>query len=259
MTTKTADPDAADRTATAARQAADEAERAIAGGKQVSLDKLTELVTRARHADLTAAASREEAERNREHACQEALTGLGAEIDTLAAVGAEGLAEALADIADAMSRAQRAAEAWDTHLAEVASAARDLNCSAPAPGGPREADQRVAVTRDRTIYHGETALKPIGSRLETALQHALDGDVVSAVASVEMKTRAQIQPRADHYVRGTGGMILPIVGNLDALQLNQVRSGRLVELNEGQIRAYLAGDPVKLTKTQERAYEIGRR
>jgi hypothetical protein len=176
----------------------------------------------------------------------------------MAAAGAEGLAEALADIADAMVRAQRAARAWDAHLAEVARAARDLNCSALAPGGPREADQRVAVTRDGTVYHAENALKPVSGQMEKALEHAVDGDVVNAVASAEVSTRTRIPPRADHYVRGTGGMVVPVLGDLNEHQRAQVRTGSLTELNESQIRAYLAGDPLKLTKAQDDAIRAGR-
>jgi len=256
--TTTMDPETADRAAAAARQAVVEAERAITGGRRVSLDKLTALVTRARHADLEATATHAQAEQAREQARQEALAALGTEIDAMAAADAEGLAEALAGIADAMSRAQRAARAWDEHLAEVARAARDLNCSGPAPGGPREADQRVAVNRDGTVLHGETTLKPVASRMETALQHALDGDVASAQAVAEVKTRTPVPARAAHYVRGPGGMVVPVQGDLNEQQRSQVRTGALVELNESQIRAYLAGDPLKLTKAQEHAYRAGR-
>jgi hypothetical protein len=258
--TKTLTPEeaAAREAAAAARQAVDAAERAITGGKRVSLDKLTTLVTRARHADLTATATHAQAEQDREQARQEALVVLGAEIDAMAAAGAEDLEQALADVADAVGRARRAAEGWDKHLAEVARAARDLDCSAPAPGGPREADQRVAVTRDGTVYHAENALKPVVGQMVAALQHAVDGDVVSALAVAEVKARTRIPARADHYLRGRRGMILPVVGDLTEHQRGQVRCGDLVELTESQVRSYLAGDELSLTKAQEHMYRAGR-
>ena len=58
MTKTLPQEETADRAAAAARQAVDEAERAITGGRRISLDKLTALVTRARHADLTATSIR---------------------------------------------------------------------------------------------------------------------------------------------------------------------------------------------------------
>ena len=136
MTTTVA-PGDADRAAAQARQAVDDAERAIAGGKRVGLDRLTELTVRRRHADLTAQASRAQAERDREQARQEALADLGDEIDRLATDGAEGLNEALADIADAAARARRAARNWDDQLAEVARAARELGSERPELRGAR--------------------------------------------------------------------------------------------------------------------------
>ena len=187
--TKTLDPQTADREAAAARSAVDEAEQAIAGGKKFGVDKLTALVTRARHADLTAKASRAQAEQEREQARREALTGVAAEIDALAEAGVEGLREALADVAAAAERARQAARAWDEQLTEVTGAASALSCRAPAPGGPREADELVAIRDDGTIYHGETVLKRLGSRIDAALGHALGGDVVSATAAAEVPRR----------------------------------------------------------------------
>ena len=257
--TKTLSPQAAGRAASAAHQAVADTERAIAGGERVGVDELTAIVTRAHHADLTAAATRDQAEKDREQGRQEALAALGTEIDTLAGAGAEGLADALAGIAGAVGRARRAAGAWDAHLAEVARAARALGCREPAEGGPREADQRVAVTRDGTVSHGENVLKPVAGRIVEALRHAMDGDVVSAVASARVHTWTRAQVRAGHYLRGAGGMIVPVYGDLDATQLFQVKTGGLVELTESQVRAHLAGEPFDLTEAQEFAYSAGRR
>jgi len=240
--TKTIDAEAADRAAAAARDAVDQAEQAITSGRRLGVDKLTALVTRARHADLTAKASRAQAEQDREQARREALTGVAAEIDALAEAGVEGLGDALADVAAAAERARQAARAWDARLTEVTGAASALSCRAPAPGGPREADERVAIRDDGTIYHGETVLKRLGSRIDAALGNALNGDVVSATASAEVTAKARTLERADHYVRGRGGMILPIYGDLNQNQQAQIRTGQLVELNEREIRAYLAGD-----------------
>lgn len=232
----------ADADAAAARAAVDQAEDAIASGKRFGVDKLTALVTRSRHADLTAEAARAKAEQEREQARREALTGVAAEIDALAEAGVEGLREALADVAAAAERARQAARAWDAQLTEVDGAASALSCRAPAPGGPREADERVAIRDDGTVYHGETVLKRLGSRIDAALGHALGGDVVSATAAAEVTAKARTPERADHYVRGRGGLVVAIYGDPDVNQQAQLRTGQLVELNEREIRAYLAGD-----------------
>ena len=252
--TKSVTPEAAATEATAAHQAVNDAEQAIASGKRVGIDRLTELAVKARHAKLTADATRDQADRDRERARQEALAELGSDIDALAAVGVEGLTQALADIADAAGHARRAAGAWDQHLAAVARTARELGCSAPATGGPRETDQRVAVRDDGSVYHAEISLKRVTSRLREALQQALDGDLVSAVASGEVVATVPVLARADHYMRGRGGLVVPVYGDLSEHQQYQVDSGSLVELNASQVRAYLAGDPVVLTKDQEQAY-----
>lgn len=165
--TKTIDPETADRAADAAHQAVGDAERAIVGGRRIGVDKLTALVTRARHADLEAAAVRDQAARDREQARREALSGVGGQADALAEVGAEGVAEALAELAATAQRARQAAAAWDTQLAEVGDAATALGCTDLAPGGPREADERIAVTRNGTVHNGEAVLQPIGNRIGT--------------------------------------------------------------------------------------------
>ena len=79
-----------------------------------------------------------------------------------------------------------------------------------------------------------------------------------AVAVLALGFAASTPARADYYLRGRGGLVTPIYGDMNEQQRRQVRNGDLAVLNESQIRAYLAGDPVNLTADQERAYKAGR-
>jgi hypothetical protein len=239
----TTDVALADREAEQARLAADAAESALATGRRaVSFDALHKLRDRMRHADAAAAGARVKAEGERQEARTAALTELGKRIDEAAAGGGD-LAEALAQTATAVRLVRAAAAAWDESVAELSQAARDLEATGLAPGGPRPADAGVAVSPDGRVWHGQTVLRSVGRRLDEALGHALRGDEVSAIAAAQGCETVPDPRRAVHYLRSVrGGAIHAFEEPLPPVMAAQVRSGDLRPLSESEIIAYLAGE-----------------
>jgi hypothetical protein len=219
------------------------AEADIAGGRRrIGPGKLVDLVTRARHADLTAQAAHQAAERARSDARKTALVELGKQIDAAASGAGADIAEGLVDVAGACAKVKALAAAHDATVSDLMAAALGLGAHGPVPGGVRRGDEGIAVG-DGAVRHGSTVLQPVGPQLGPAIAHAVAGDVISAQATIRATHTAAVPQRADHYYRGRGGMILPVFGDLNANQLAQVRNGDLVELSESQILAYLDGEP----------------
>ena len=236
------DVETAEREADNARAAVKDAEQAIrTGRRKISPGKLVDLVTKARHADLTAQAAHRAAEQERNDARVAALLELGKQVDAAAAGAGADVAEALAEAAAACARVRALAGEHDHVVAELAGAARALGARRPVPGGVRRGDQGIAVSGG-TVRHAETVLVPVGPQLEAAIGHAVQGDVVSAQAAIQAVQTATTPKRADGYLRGRGGMIVPVDGPLNEHQVSQIRSGDLVELNESQTLAYLDGE-----------------
>jgi hypothetical protein len=232
----------AEREAEEARAAVADAEQAIkTGRRKVTASKLVEILGRRQHAELTAVEARDRAERDREDARRQALKALGAEIDAAAAGAGADIAEALADVADAAARVRSLASAHDTRLADLADAARALGARGVAPGGPREADERVALSGGGVV-HATTAVIPFGESLEESIAHAVAGDLVSARAAVKPVRTLPVPRRAAAYFRGRGGLLVPVFSELNEGQRAQVMNGDLTPLTESQILAYLAGD-----------------
>jgi hypothetical protein len=235
----------AEREAEEARAAVADAEQGIkTGRRKVSPSRLVEIVTRARHSELAAQEARGRAEREREGARRQALKALGAEIASAAAGAGVGIPEALADVADAAARVRGLASAHDTRVADLVDAAQALGARGVAPGGPREADERVALSGGGVV-HATTAVIPLGKSLEEAISHAVAGDLLYAQAVVRPVKTMPVPRRADHYFRGRGGQLVPVFGDLNEHQRAQVRNGDLTPLTESQIVVYLAGDDAR--------------
>lgn len=232
----------ADAQARQASAAVQDAEQGISSGRRpTSAKRLLELVTNARHADLKAQAARDQADQDRRDARKRSLEALAGEIDKTAAEKGSAIAAALKDLCEAAGRVRAAAAAHDLQVAELAKTAAALGCREPAPGGPRTADQHVAVKRDGTVVHGETWLTPAAG-LDEAIKHALAGDLVSALAEAQTTRTVPLPRPADMYIRGRGGLILPIYGEPDIYQAAALRNGSLTRLTASQVAAYLEGD-----------------
>jgi hypothetical protein len=234
----------ADSEAQQARAAVQQAEDGVRSGrKPASAKKLLELVTNARHAELAAQAARDQADQDRRDARERSLEGLASEIDQVAAQKGAAIAEALTDLCEAAGRVRAAAAEHDMQVAELARTAAVLGCREPAPGGPRTADARIAVRLDGSVQHAETLVVPANVRmLDQALEYALAGDLVSALAEAQTTRHVPTPARADLYVRGRGGMVLPVFGSPDVHQAAAIVNGSLTRLNESQINSYLEGD-----------------
>jgi hypothetical protein len=235
----------ADREAAEAHADVQAAEAGIAAGRRkISPGKLVDLVTKARHADLTAQAAHRAAEQGRVQARATALTELGKQVDAAAAGAGTDIAEALGEAAAACARVRTLAAEHDARVAELADAALALGARGPVPGGVRRGDQGIAVTGTGGVRHDETVLVPVAPQLEAAIAHAVLGDVVSAQAAIRAVQKAATPKRADHYLRGRGGMVVTVDGPPNEHQAAQIRTGQLVELNETEILAYLDGERI---------------
>jgi hypothetical protein len=241
MTTDTA---TAQREADQAHADVRSAEADIVGGRRrIGPGKLVDLVTRARHADLTAQAAHQAAERARSDARKTALIELGKQIDAAAAGAGADIAEALVDVAGACAKVRALAAAHDATVSDLMAAALGIGAHGPVPGGVRRADEGIAVG-DGAVRHGTIVLQPVGPQLGPAIAHAIAGDVISAQAAIRATLTAAVPQRADRYFRGRGGMLLPIFGDLSPIQMAQVGNGDLVELSESEILRYLDGERV---------------
>ena len=239
----TTDPVAtADREAREAQADVDSTESELASGqKKVPFARLHRIRDRARHAELTAQAARAKAEQERREAHAAALADLAAEIDAAAAQGATGLPEAIQGVAAACARVRELAAAHDAGVAALRAAAIDLGCRPPAPGGPREVDARIAVTKDG-VQHDRAVLYTVSDHVRAVIERAVAGDIVSAAALVKASGVVEPPKRADHYLRGRNGQIIVLQVELSQIQRNQIKKGDLVPLTEAEIRAYLAGE-----------------
>jgi hypothetical protein len=226
-----------------ARAALDHAERQLASGTGgVDVNTLHRLRDKWRHAHLSAEGAAVRAEQEQAKARMDALTGLGAQIDQLAADDPRGvIAAALAQVVEACARVRALGRDHDAGLVELTAAAQDLGVEAAAPGGPRATSGHVAV-EGQAVIHRRTKLVPVGRQVERALSLALTGDLEAAVAEVHPVTAIPEPRRPDHLLRGSGGMLVPVHGEISAMMLNQLRTGDLVDLGQHGINQYMAGD-----------------
>lgn len=127
-------------------------------------------------------------------------------------------------------------------MAALRAAAIDLGCQPPTPGGPREIDAKIAVPKDSGVQHDRAVLYTVSGHVRAVIERAAAGDVVTAAALVNASGDVEPPKRADHYLRGRGGQLIALTGELSQIQRNQIQKGDLVPLTEAQIRAYLAGE-----------------
>jgi hypothetical protein len=238
----TTDPALAEHEAQEAQAEVDRTESELASGqRKVPFARLHRIRDKARHAELTAQAARANAEQQHREARAAALAELAGEIDAAAAQGGAELPEALQDVAAACARVRQLAVAHDAGVAALRAAAIDLGCRPPAPGGPREIDARIAVTKDG-VQHDRAVLYTVSDHVRTVIERAVAGDVVTAAALVKASGVVEPPKRADHYLRGSNGQLIVLTGELSQIQLNQINKGDLVPLTEPEIRTYLAGE-----------------
>jgi hypothetical protein len=246
MTTGVQDPQAA---VAAAKTAVDQAEADLVSGKRsISATALNKLRDGWRHADLTAQCTRVAAEEQRRSARLEGLEAIGAEVDKLAQPEHTGpLNQALRDVTAACARFRALAEDHDADVADLIAAAADLRTETAAPAGPRETSAYVALEGD-SIAHRRTTVRPLGSRVQAALGHALGGDIDRAVAEVRTAVTAPEAKRPDHLLRNArSGNLLAITGSQSdvmkgQLKTNNPRSGDLIELDELDVDRYMKGE-----------------
>ena len=103
-------------------------------------------------------------------------------------------------------------------------------------------DEQIAVVGDGSVQHGALRLVPLVPQLVAA------DDASSNLAALGRTIRGTVpvQParRSDHYLRGRGGSVITVEGDLTEYQLTQVRAGDMTPLSEPQIRAYLDGESI---------------
>jgi len=240
MTTNTADAQA---DAEAAKNAVDQAEADLVSGKRsISAEVLHKVTDRWRHATLSAQRDLSRTQEAHHRARLEGLAAIGAEVDKLAQPDRAGaLAEALRDVADACDKVRTIAAAHDADVAELAAAAADLQAEPAAPGGPRATSAFVAVS-GRSVIHKRTKLSPVSDRIAQALQHALNGDLGRAAAEVQSAVHSPDPKRPDYLLRGNGGMLIPIHGELNDGMQSHIRTGGVQQLPDYDIDRYMKGE-----------------
>jgi hypothetical protein len=239
-TSSVKDPQAAVQQATVeVRQA--EAKLA-SGDRSVTVEALHKLRDRFRHATLSAQGAQARAEQERQQARLDGLQQVGAEVDRLVSDDtAGGIRDALQEAAQAIMRVRGMAAAHDVRVADLIAAAADLEVEPLAPGGPRTTSADVAVDR-ASIVHKDQRVTPVRRQVEMALGLVLQGALEDALAEVRPVVPLRVEERPDHLLRGRGGMLVPVHGDLNMNQLAQLRSGDLVELGQGDIDRYMRGD-----------------
>lgn len=234
--------------AATAAAAVDQAEADLVSGKRsISAAALNKLRDGWRHAELTAQRSRRAAEEDRRSQRLQGLEVIGAEVDKLAEPQhTEPLAQALRDVTAACARFRGLAGAHDADVADLIAAAADLRAEPAAPDGPRETSSFVAVN-GAIIAHRRVTVRPLGNRIQTALGHAVSGDIDRAVAEVRTAATAPEPKRPDFLLRNVrSGMIQPIYGPLNdglkaQLKSTNPRSGELEELSDYDVKRYMEG------------------
>ena len=241
MTTSVKDAAAA---ATAAKSDMDRAESEVAsGGTSVTAPLLHKLRDTWRRADLAAKGARVRAEQDRRDARLQGLTAIGAEIDELATSDETvALADAIRDVTAACIRVRELAAAHDNAVAELAAAAEDLGAEPMAAGGPRATSARVAV-RNGAVIHEYTAVSPIGTRVQVALEHAMNGDPDRAVAHVRAMIQLPEAKRPDYLLRDVrSGNLVALSAELTDGMRARIRSGDLEVLSDFDVDRYMAGE-----------------
>ncbi len=233
----------AEADATAARGEVDRAEQEIASGsKRVTAGALHRVRDAWRHADLTAQATRKQAEMDRRAVRMTGLEKIGAEVDKLAASDETAeMTAALRDVAAACARFRDLAAAHDEAVAELVAAAQDLGAEPAAPGGPRATSAHVAVARD-SVVHRRTKVSPLGGAM-TALAKAMEGDVDAALAELKVAMPQPEPKRPSYLLRGENGQLIALTGELDPFMAARIRDPKsgLTKLSEHEIDLYLAG------------------
>lgn len=220
-----------------------QAEALIASGdRSVTAKKLHELRDRWRHSVLSAQGVQARAEQEQRQARLEGLQQVGTEVDRLVSDDtAAGIRDALQEAAQAIMRVRGMAAAHDVRVADLIAAAADLEVEPLAPGGPRSTSADVAVDRE-SIVHRDQRVTPVRRQVEMALGLVLQGALEDALAEVRPVVPLRVEERPDHLLRGRGGVLVPVHGDLNTHQLAQLRSRDLVELGQGDIDRYMRGD-----------------
>ena len=133
------------------------------------------------------------------------------------------------------------AAAHDADVAELVTAAADLATEPMAPGEPRGTSAFVAVRGDAVI-HKRVKVSPVSGRIGSVLAHAVNGDPDRAVAQVLAAVTLSDPKRPDYLLRGSGGMLVAITGELSDVMRSQVRTGSAQLLSDYDIDLYMQGE-----------------
>jgi hypothetical protein len=212
-----------------------------AGGSGVSAGRLHQLRDRMRHASLAAAGAADKAERERLAARMASLGELGGEIDAAAAAAGAGLDAAIRAVGASIDAVRVLCAEHDARVRDLQAAAADLGAEPASPAGARATSAEVAAD-GFGITHGRVRCRLIGDDVASVLQHAIAGDVVSALAAAAPASGLPEHKRAAHHFFGPSGALLIFGDPLPEAVAAQAAAGTIRALTAGEIARYEAGE-----------------
>lgn len=174
------------------------------------------------------------------------LAAVGADVEQIHADAAQpdaGMVAALTAITNGYATLRQLADAHNARVRAAVDRARELSAEPAAPSGPRASSAHVTVhTGQRTIQSGSAVVRQVDkSTIDDAVELAVKGDADAAVRRLSAARTVAPPLRHDHYVVGANGGINGHDDPLPRDWVKQIKAGKMHELNDGEVEAFLEG------------------